>query len=78
MACSKSSVKKLILKGVTMEQTVLGLGVSVPVEAGEQARTSPQYLYLELYITVKRRETDLSILSVSLPWPTHRPWGISR
>ena len=52
IACSKSSVKKLILKGVTLEQTVVAVLVSVPVEAGEQARTSPQYL---------------SILSVSRP-----------
>ena len=62
IACSKSSVKKLSLKGVTLEHTVVGVLVSVPVEAGEQARISPQYL---------------SILSLSPPWPTHRPWGIS-
>ena len=41
-----------------MEQTVLAVAVSDPEADGEHANTSPQYL---------------SILSVSLPWPEHRP-----
>ena len=67
------------LKGVTNEQTVLGVAVSTPAVVGEQASTSPQYLHAHKLQSCigDRLSADLSILSVSRPWPEHLPCGIS-
>ena len=73
----KQSEVSIHLKGVTNEQTVLGVAVSTPAVVGEQASTSPQYLHKLQSCSGDRLSTDLSILSVSRPWPEHLPCGIS-